>query len=248
MARAALDTMRTGRRTRGVGQRRASGSARNDTRMGRRQVHGRTSRLRGEPVHPALAAPRCLRRRPGREGGGRSGAEKAAGSLRAGSRHPERTRFHPSSPGVGVRPVLVAVRNYRSPVHWWTGARTRRVRRGGSAANGVRGMGAAPVPPHARPALRPDAGVPARGRPASRLSSSWRHVTMVQRRSLSSGWSACLWPSFLNGVPAIVPGAFGYGLALPVVACSSGSRGSASRSARSSRPMTRSLVSGKRCP
>jgi hypothetical protein len=74
-----------------------------------------------------------------------------------------------------------------------------------------------------------------------------REPTVLQRRSLSSGWSACLWPSLVYSVPAIVPGAIGYGLVLPVVGCSSG-RGSASRSARSSRPMTRSLVSGKRCP
>jgi hypothetical protein len=31
------------------------------------------------------------------------------------SRDPERTRLHPSSPAVGVRSVLVAVRNYRGP-------------------------------------------------------------------------------------------------------------------------------------
>jgi hypothetical protein len=70
-------------------------------------------------------------------------------------------RLHPSSPAVGVRSVLVAVRNHRGP-RALVDVRIRRVRRGGTAANGVRGKGAALVPPHARPALRLDTGVPAR--------------------------------------------------------------------------------------
>jgi hypothetical protein len=45
----------------------------------------------------------------------------------------------------GLFSLLLAT--IEGPVHWWTGARIRRVRRGGTAAKGVRGMEAALVPP-----------------------------------------------------------------------------------------------------
>ena len=212
----------------------------------------------------ALAAPRCIRRRPGREGGGPSShSPPASVDLPPPSRfRAEKGCWLPACRRLGIpnAPGSTLVASCRCSVCSrccsqlskapCTGGRRRPSGAFAAAALLLTAFVAWELR-SSHPMLDPRffriPASPARGRPLSRSSSSWRHVTMVQRRSPSSGWSACLWPSFLNGVPAIVPGAIGYGVALPVVSCSS-ERGSASRSALSSRPITRSLVSGKRCP
>ena len=72
-------------------------------------------------------------------------------------------------------------------------------------------------------------------------------LTFLQRRSPSGAWSACSSRLAVHGRAGDRAGAVGHVLASPVVAALS-ARASALRSARSSRPTTRSLVSGKRCP
>lgn len=87
------------------------------------------------------------------------------------------------------------------------------------------------------------------GRPLSRSSSLWRHVTMVQRRSGSLSLPPRPFWLRLVGRAGYVPGriclapGLGFGLSMLVVGW-----GSAARRAWSRRLMTRSLVSGNRWP
>ena len=98
------------------------------------------------------------------------------------SRDPERTRLHRQLSAFGLFSLLFAT--IEGPVHWWTGARIRRVRRGGTVATAFAAWElrwSHPCSTRASTGYRPSGT----GRPLSRSSSLWRHVTMVQRRSRS---------------------------------------------------------------